>query len=207
MKTAVLRLYRGDAPAEGTPHDPAAAATTEAVAAPRVLPFPTLPAGHRRGADETARAVSPTGAATLRFHTAHRDDALRDGDSLRDEVAADRAATPAPDDAPDVLPLSAILSPPQFRTNAGATPELPTGAVAGRIGGWASTPAGLSDDGPLTRAKALHANRTCKSCGAGGVEPVLLSDGVRDASGEQVPGSGTLVGFHCCRCEREWPVV
>ncbi|MFH5804745.1 hypothetical protein, partial [Alienimonas sp. DA493] len=106
-------------------------------------------------------------------------------------------------ETPDVLPLSAILSPPQFRRDA----DLPAGAVAGRIGGWASTPAGVGVDSPLTRAKALHANRTCKSCGAGGVEPVLLSDGVRDASGQLVPGSGTLVGFHCCRCQKEWPVA
>lgn len=58
----------------------------------------------------------------------------------------------------------------------------------------------------LDRAKALHSNRNCKSCGCQGVEPVTLNDGLRDGSGQYVPGSATLVGFHCTRCRSEWPV-
>ena len=60
--------------------------------------------------------------------------------------------------------------------------------------------------GPLTRAKALHDNRRCRHCGQGDVEPVTLNDGVRDGSGQYVPGSATLVGFHCRGCRAEWPV-
>ena len=59
---------------------------------------------------------------------------------------------------------------------------------------------------PLNRAKALHANRRCKNCGHSGVDPVTLNDGLRDGSGQYVPGSATLVGFHCPRCRSEWPV-
>ncbi|QDT14367.1 hypothetical protein [Alienimonas californiensis] len=195
MKTAVLRLYRGDDAA--TPDESGTAASrgdgADPVAAPRVLPFPSR-AISRRDADETARRESVDEGGrpvTLRFHAPH-------------DTAGGRVA--AADERPDVLPLSAILSPPQFRRGASGDAELPAG-VAGRIGGWAVTPPGVAADSPLTRAKALHANRTCKSCGAGGVEPVLLSDGVRDASGQLVPGSGTLVGFHCCRCQKEWPVA
>ncbi|NNJ26160.1 hypothetical protein [Alienimonas chondri] len=214
MKTAVLRLYRGDDSASEQAASPVegedSAATADPVA-PRVLPFPrfSADAGRRRDADEIASArtdgaVEGDRAVTLRFHAAHDDAA-----------ASDRGA--AADETPDVLPLSAILSPPRFRDGTTAHPELPAGAVAGRIaagqiapertGGWVGTPAGVTIDGPLSRAKILHANRTCKACGAGGVEPVLLSDGVCDASGQQVPGSGTLVGFHCCRCQQEWPVA
>ena len=194
MKTAVLRLYRGDdartAEAPRSPEAPGAAVTADLAAAPRVLPFPSRPSGRRDGADETARARR--GAGTLRFHARH------DGADAVEGAAGE---------APDVLPLSAILSPPSFAASGTRGAALPVGAVAGRIGGWATTPAGLADDGPLTRAKALHANRVCKSCGAAGVEPVLLGDGVTDAAGDPVPGSGTLVGFHCVRCEREWPVA
>jgi hypothetical protein len=58
----------------------------------------------------------------------------------------------------------------------------------------------------LDRAKALHSNRSCRNCGCSGVEPVTLNDGLRDGSGQYVPGSATLVGFHCTRCRSEWPV-
>lgn len=58
----------------------------------------------------------------------------------------------------------------------------------------------------LDRARALHENRSCKNCGCSGVEPVTLNDGLRDGSGQYVPGSATLVGFHCTQCRTEWPV-
>lgn len=59
---------------------------------------------------------------------------------------------------------------------------------------------------PLSRAKALHENRHCRFCGHGTVDPVTLNDGLRDGSGRYVPGSATLVGFHCEHCHAEWPV-
>ena len=63
------------------------------------------------------------------------------------------------------------------------------------------------DAAPLSRAKALHANRTCRFCSHPVVEPVVLNDGLRDGSGEFVPGSATLVGFHCENCDAEWPAL
>jgi hypothetical protein len=59
---------------------------------------------------------------------------------------------------------------------------------------------------PLSRAKALHANRCCRFCGSSQVDPVTLNDGMRDGSGQYVPGSATLVGFHCESCQTEWPI-
>ena len=58
----------------------------------------------------------------------------------------------------------------------------------------------------VNRAKALHENRTCRNCGGTNVGPVTLNDGVRDGSGQYVPGSATLVGFHCGQCRTEWAV-
>lgn len=64
----------------------------------------------------------------------------------------------------------------------------------------------LTADTPLARAKALHENRCCRSCGSAAVDPVTLNDGLRDGSGQYIPGTATLVGFHCVRCHAEWPV-
>jgi hypothetical protein len=63
-----------------------------------------------------------------------------------------------------------------------------------------------SSRSPLSRAKALHANRCCRFCGSSRVDPVTLNDGLRDGSGQYVPGSATLVGFHCEECREEWPI-
>ena len=211
MPSTTLRLYRGDdaATAETISRDTGsrtgAAVAERPEAAPRVLPFPSA---RTNPADETARV--DRGGVTLRFHASH------DGGDGTAEEQADGFGAGVFDAAgslPDVLPLSAILSHPDsglaggYRIKTDRAAGVPDGAIAGRVGGWVETPrmAGASDS--LTRAKALHANRTCKSCGAGGVEPVLLADTVRDAAGEVVPGSGTLVGFHCGRCEAEWPVA
>ena len=227
MPSTTLRLYRGDAAtaadaitrdtAAGEPRDTAAgeprgtAVADRPETAPRVLPFP----GRRDEADETARATS--GGTAYRFHTAHDAVARDGGTDDAGEEADDSFGTGVFDLAggmPDVLPLSSILSPPAARGGyavPGTAPQTPADAIAGRVGaagGWVDAgrraPAAGST---ITRAKALHANRTCTACGAGGVEPVLLNDGVRDAAGDLVPGSGTLVGFHCARCEAEWPVA
>ncbi|HEX6984855.1 MAG TPA: hypothetical protein VF170_05735 [Planctomycetaceae bacterium] len=83
------------------------------------------------------------------------------------------------DDRPDVIPFAAFAS-------------------AGRNR--------LAAREPLSRAKALHENRRCRTCGHGSVDPVTLNDGLRDGSGQYIPGTATLVGFHCRRCHAEWPV-
>lgn len=83
------------------------------------------------------------------------------------------------DDRPDVIPFAAFVSAGRNRRTAPA---------------------------PISRAKALHENRCCRSCGHSTVDPVTLNDGLRDGSGQYIPGTATLVGFHCDRCQAEWPV-
>jgi hypothetical protein len=83
------------------------------------------------------------------------------------------------DDRPDVIPFAAFAS----RRNRAA-----------------------AADSVVSRAKALHENRRCRCCGQSGVEPVTLNDGLRDGSGQYIPGTATLVGFHCTHCKGEWPV-
>lgn len=58
------------------------------------------------------------------------------------------------------------------------------------------------------RARLIHQNSQCPDCNANLVEPIELNDGVM-ARGNRlsVPGTATLVGFHCCRCGYEWPVT
>lgn len=58
------------------------------------------------------------------------------------------------------------------------------------------------------RARLIHQNSQCPDCHASLVEPIELNDGLR-ARGNRlpVPGTATLVGFHCHRCGYEWPVV
>ncbi len=97
----------------------------------------------------------------------------------RGSESRSRFASIASDDRPDVIPFSTFLRASRDRR------EQIT---------------------PISRARALHANRYCPTCGHSTVEPVTLNDGLRDGSGEYVPGTATLVGFHCGQCEAEWPV-
>ena len=57
----------------------------------------------------------------------------------------------------------------------------------------------------IRRAQLLYENRICPHCRYAVVEPLELEDGRVDQSGQVVPGTATLVGFHCCGCDREWP--
>lgn len=57
---------------------------------------------------------------------------------------------------------------------------------------------------PLDRARLLHQNRTCPCCGHGAVEPLELRDGQLDRFHRVIPGTATIVGFHCLHCENEW---
>jgi len=58
----------------------------------------------------------------------------------------------------------------------------------------------------VTRAQMLRENRECPDCGHPVVEPVELNDAAHNLNGLPIPGTATLVGFHCTRCDREWPV-
>lgn len=57
----------------------------------------------------------------------------------------------------------------------------------------------------LKRARQIHSNCQCPSCQSVLVVPLTLNDGRQDLSGEDVPGSATLVGFRCDICLTEWP--
>lgn len=59
---------------------------------------------------------------------------------------------------------------------------------------------------PIRRASALYANRRCPSCTHPVIEPIELDDAIYNRSRLPIPGTATLVGFHCCRCHTEWPV-
>ncbi|MCA9057181.1 MAG: hypothetical protein KDA85_01725 [Planctomycetaceae bacterium] len=59
----------------------------------------------------------------------------------------------------------------------------------------------------LDRARVIHENRLCPECGGSDVEPLELADSlVSPRSRLPVPGTATLVGFHCNQCQMEWPV-
>ena len=58
---------------------------------------------------------------------------------------------------------------------------------------------------PLQRARALRTNDRCPRCERALVEPVELADALRSRNNLPIPGTATLVGFHCMSCHWEWP--
>lgn len=60
-------------------------------------------------------------------------------------------------------------------------------------------------ESPLRRARRIHANCQCPECRSALVFPLVLNDGRHDRAGEEIPGTSTLVGFHCEICSAEWP--
>lgn len=57
----------------------------------------------------------------------------------------------------------------------------------------------------VSRARILFENRRCKCCGYPVVEPVELDDALVNATGLEIPGTATLIGFECQSCEATWP--
>ena len=58
----------------------------------------------------------------------------------------------------------------------------------------------------LVRAQVIRENHECPSCGHPVVGPIELNDASLNRNGMPIPGTATLVGFHCCSCDREWSV-
>ena len=58
---------------------------------------------------------------------------------------------------------------------------------------------------PVERARSLRTNDCCPQCTRGLVEPLELADGLRSRNNLAIPGTATLVGFHCLKCHWEWP--
>jgi len=60
---------------------------------------------------------------------------------------------------------------------------------------------------PADRARMIHENCVCPECNHTDVEPLELEDGLISRGNHQpVPGTATIVGFHCNDCGSEWPV-
>ncbi len=57
----------------------------------------------------------------------------------------------------------------------------------------------------LQRSRTIHENRQCPTCHHPVVEPLELRDGAVNRNGMPIPGTATLVGFRCQRCDHEWP--
>ena len=58
----------------------------------------------------------------------------------------------------------------------------------------------------ILRARAVRRNRCCPHCGHPDVEPLVLEAAIRHRELPAVPGTGTLAGFHCGRCDAVWQV-
>lgn len=62
-----------------------------------------------------------------------------------------------------------------------------------------------SRNDPLDRARSLRSNDRCPHCSRALVQPLELDDAVRSRNNLPIPGTATLVGFHCESCHWEWP--
>lgn len=59
----------------------------------------------------------------------------------------------------------------------------------------------------VDRAKILHDNAACPECSRHDIEPLELQDAaISPKSRLPIPGTATIVGFHCNDCGTEWPV-
>lgn len=58
----------------------------------------------------------------------------------------------------------------------------------------------------VTRARLIHANRTCRGCGRTTVVPREFRDAALNRNLAPVPGTATLAGFSCHSCGHEWSV-
>lgn len=60
---------------------------------------------------------------------------------------------------------------------------------------------------PVDRARLIRENSICPECSRCNVEPLELQDGMVSPKNRlPVPGTATIVGFHCTDCGTEWPV-
>lgn len=60
---------------------------------------------------------------------------------------------------------------------------------------------------PAERARILRENSVCPDCNRTQVEPIELNDALLSPRNRMpVPGTATIVGFHCDGCGCEWPV-
>lgn len=56
----------------------------------------------------------------------------------------------------------------------------------------------------VTRTRAIHDNQCCPVCDRAAVEPLVAKDAWIGRNHRLIPGTATLIGFHCCHCEHRW---
>jgi hypothetical protein len=56
----------------------------------------------------------------------------------------------------------------------------------------------------VNRARLLHRNSTCPTCGRATVTPIELDDALLNLSGLPIPGTASVVGFSCSACSHNW---
>jgi hypothetical protein len=76
--------------------------------------------------------------------------------------------------------------------------QFPFASLAARMRG-----PGLVDI--ICRARKIHQNQCCQFCRSAAVDPVELQDALLNRNRLPIPGTATLVGFHCNACGYEWP--
>ena len=60
---------------------------------------------------------------------------------------------------------------------------------------------------PVNRARLIRENSQCPCCSHQDIEPLELEDAlISHRSRLPIPGTATIVGFHCHDCGAEWPV-
>ncbi|MEQ9411244.1 MAG: hypothetical protein RIK87_26255 [Fuerstiella sp.] len=60
---------------------------------------------------------------------------------------------------------------------------------------------------PVDRARIISENSVCPECSKCDIEPLELQDAIISPKNRlPVPGTATIVGFHCNDCGTEWPV-
>lgn len=60
---------------------------------------------------------------------------------------------------------------------------------------------------PVDRARVLSDNSECPECQKHDIEPLELQDAIISPKSRMaIPGTATIVGFHCNDCQTEWPV-
>lgn len=62
-------------------------------------------------------------------------------------------------------------------------------------------------EAPADRARIIHENAVCPECSKTNIEPLELKDAIISPKSRlPIPGTATIVGFHCTDCTTEWPV-
>lgn len=113
-------------------------------------------------------------------------------------------------DSPQILPLDRFASTASQRQSVTADRD---GAAAVHssppvlLGLHGADPAESHTRRLVRRAALLRENSVCPHCRRTNVIPLELNDALIGRGNLPIPGSATLVGFHCHSCHSEWPAT